>query len=277
MKKHFGCRFVVFGVILGVCHATVAQALITNTIHSQNFDSDNVGELPSGWTGLPVVNDESFVTNNLSVSAPNSFRVGILPDASVDTVTTTFAPHDLSNGDPDNRLSYSLDINVDYIDSTGGEGITLRLWNGVSNLEVGRPRILVNPFNNAKWTLYNPNTVLNSDSFLAGYHFAGFDFDTWYNFRVVINPSSPSSGTALWYMDGVLINTETYSGRSPIIQTLNIDQFDLFHETDSNPATGASMYFDNFLIQSIIPEPSSVVLLVLGGWTLLRRRARRND
>ena len=268
MKNRFVRKVTAIAAGFGLWHGVGTAALTTNTIFEQNFDSDTVGQLPSGWTGLPTVNNNAFVTNNVSQSAPNSLAIQIT-DSTLWTVAKSFPAVDLANGDPDNRLSYSLDINVDHIDHNNAEGINLRLFNGVSQIEAGMPRIL--RFNSL-WSLYNGDVSINGGNAYNGPLGGFFNFNQWYNFRVVISPTSPTSGTADWYVDGSLINTETYSGRSTS-QTHNMNEFDIYYlNSDVNAGTGALMYFDNLVIQSIVPEPSSVALLVVGGLILWRRR-----
>jgi hypothetical protein len=249
-------------IALGFTAAAHAVTLVTNTIFEQNFDSDTVGALPSGWSGAST--DNAVVTDSLSLSAPNSFQLSTLSSNGF-TVQRAFAAHNLASGDPDNRLSYSVDINVDFIDQNDSEGFRFRIWNGTSQIDVGTPRVLRN---GANWRFFNGLFSLNGGPAYVG----NFNFDQWYNFRVVITPTTISSGTAHWYMDNVLVNTETYSGRSPISQTSNLDVFDIFQVSDGNPATAARMYIDNLQIQAILPEPSSLALLLAGAAMLLRRR-----
>lgn len=250
---------------LALGYSVTAHALMTNTILSHNFDSDTVGSLPSGWSFTAGSSSGVYVTNNVSSSSPNALQVKLV-NSTFFTVGTTFPAHNLANGDPDNRLSYSVDLNVDYIDLNDSEGIRLRIFNGTSQIDVGTPRILRNGTN---WRFYNALAGGNGGSFYVG----NFNFDQWYNFRVVITPTTTTSGTADWYMDGVLINAETYSGRSPVTQTSNLDIFDIFPVLDANDATGASLYVDNLLIQAIIPEPSTAALIaVCFGVAALRRK-----
>src|ERR1051326_3723480 len=250
------------------CAIRSEAVLTTNTIFDQNFDSDIVGQLPSGWTGLPTVNANAFVTNSISKSAPNSFEHTFTAPTSYD-VQTTFPGFNLNGGDPDQRLSYALDVNVANIDNIDSQGFNFRIYNGVSQIDVGTPRILRSSADTTKWRFFNGLAGVNGGSFYVG----SFNFNQWYNFRVVISPTSPSSGTADWYMDGALVNTETYSARSPVTQTSNIHIFDI----RSVPNTGSStMYVDNLLIQSIVPEPTSMALAAVGCFILMRRRFRGN-
>jgi hypothetical protein len=267
MKSHLRFGFVATLAGLAFGYATSAQALVTNTILSHNFDSDTVGALPSGWSFSTGSNSGVYVTNNVSSSGPNSFRVPIT-DSTFYTVQTPFTAHNLANGDPDNRLSYSIDINVDFIDLNDSEGIRLRIWNGTSQIDVGTPRILRN---GTQWRFYNGLYTVNGGSAYIG----NFNFDEWHNLRIVINPTTTTSGTADWYVDGVLLNTETYTGRSPVTQTSNLDVFDIFPVLDASDATDATVYFDNLLIQAILPEPSSVALLAVGGLMLVRRNQQK--
>jgi hypothetical protein len=262
-KKLLTWKAIAIFVGLASWYATTANAVVlyTNTIYSDNFDSDTLGQLPSGWSGsrsgLPTVNNNAFVTNNISKSAPNSFKNTYTNAFSYD-VTTSFPGVNLVQFDQ--GLSYSLDLNVESIANNNSEGFRIGVDNNVHRLDAGSPRILRE---GTVWSFFNQ---FNGQNFLS----SGFNFNQWYNFRVDFSPISPTTGTAFWYMDGTLINTEPYT-KPDNTYTPNVHIFEIL----DIPGNSATMYVDNVLIQAIIPEPSTVALLAVGGFVFFSRRRLR--
>jgi hypothetical protein len=280
MKKHFlsnlaaGIVAASFSFIsLGVTPVEGAEGryLLLPPGSPQAYDSDTVGQLPSSWSGLPVVNGNAYVTNNVSVSAPNSFANQF---TSADTTYTvqTVAPTTFTLTNIGDWVSYDFDVNVDYIGGNDSEGFSFRLWNATfSQIDTGAPRILRNL---TQWRLYNGLVSINGGSAYVG----GWNFDEWHHlrFKTVLDGTSgpgatPYFGRTFWYVDDVLLNTETWTNRN-FNQVREIDTVDI--RSVIGTVTGARMYVDNMVIE-VIPEPSALALLAAGGWILVRRRRSR--
>lgn len=273
MTRKIQSKFLVVAMVFAVAclSSTKSYALFGHDILiNQNYDTDTVGQMPSGWTGLSLVNSNAFVTNNVFDSSPNSFANQFVlgdPNYTIQTV----APFTVTLTNVGKWISYEFDVNVDYIGGNDGEGFQFRLWNAnFSQIDVGTPRILRN---GAQWRFYNGLVAQNGGSSYVG----NYNFDQWYNFRVQIElegtngpVATPYHGKAYWYVDSVLVNTETWTNRN-FGQVREIDTFDI--RPVIGTATGARMFIDNLGVEAI-PEPSALAFVVAGaGMFLLRRRS----
>jgi hypothetical protein len=239
-------------------------------LRNQNYDSDTVGQLPSGWSGLATVNNNAFVTNSPSSTAPNSFANQF---TSADTTYTiqTVSPFAYTLTNIGSWVSYSFDVNVDYIGGNDSEGFSFRLWNATySQIDTGAPRILRN---GTQWRLYNPLVSLNGGSAYVG----NYNFDEWHNlrFKTILDGDTGPGGTpyfgrTLWYIDNTLLNTETWTNRN-FNQVREIDTVDI--RSVIGTPTGARIFIDNLEVEAL-PEPSALALLSIGSLFFLRRSRR---
>lgn len=227
-----------------------------------NYDTDPLGQLPTGWTFTSGSNSETYVALDPLGGTNRVFQIDEDPvNGQGWTLQTTFAPYTLTSTSP--TLFYQFRLYVDEITGNDSEGITVRVMSNLSSLDAGFPRILRN---GTQWRFYSAHYILNSAVPFSAYS-PSFNFDQWYTFRVEIDPDSTSSGKVYWYMDGTLIRTETYSGRS-LSQTQNIQLFEISNSVA--PGGGARIYLDNLIVG--IPEPAGALMLGVGGLLLLRRR-----
>ena len=269
-------KFLVVAAVFAVAclSTTKSYALFGHDVLiNQNYDSDTVGQMPSGWTGLSLVNNNAFVTNNVFDSSPNSFaNQHVVSDANY--TIQTVAPFTVMLTNAGKWISYEFDVNVDYLGNVDSEGFQFRLWNAnFSQIDVGVPRILRSNINTNQWRFYNGLVSQNGGSTYVG----GYNFDQWYNFRVQIQldgndgpVATPYYGKAYWYVDNVLVNTETWTNRN-FQQVREIDTFDI--RPVQGTATGARMFIDNLGVEAI-PEPSAMAFIVAGATMLtLRRRS----
>lgn len=278
------CKLFVFAMALAVvCLSTTKSYALFghDVLINQNYDTDTVGQMPSGWSGqrstnffatftgpVSTVNDNAFVTNSVFDSSPNSFAIQGTSAAGTfsNMLLRTVAPFSFSLTNAGKWISYEVDINIDFITGNDGEGWTFRLWNSdFSNLDVGVPRILRN---GSQWRFLTQT---------GGYQ-GGFNFDQWYNLRVQITPlgfdpaansgDGSGYGVAHWYIDNSLFYTENYTNRV-FARLREIDTFDI--RTDIRTPTGIRMFIDNLGVEAI-PEPSALAFVVTGAAILMIRR-----
>lgn len=230
----------------------------SSTPASATYPTDETQQ--SGWT-LGGDTSQLIVVDSGTVagipSTPNAFQQAFTTSATSSSVT--FPNYDLSA--TSRSIEWSADIYVDFINGNNSEGWQMRMISRDSSIDAGLMRILRN---GTSWRLYNGLQGSNGGGSPYG---QDFNFDQWYEMRVVIDPDSTSSGKAYTYIDGVLQFTETWTGRG-LSQTQNIEYFEII----SVAGTGARFFIDN--LEIAIPEPASAALLALGGLAMLRRKRR---
>ena len=85
----------------------------------------------------------------------------------------------------------------------------------------------------------------------------------WHNFRVVI------TGTQIDFLvDGVYDTSFTNGGATTGVA----EGFDRVRFSSGLSSANGGAFFDNFLVQTVVPEPTSALAMVAGGSMLLRRR-----
>lgn len=272
MKKHSVSSFaqgiwVIVTAFVGFCgsntHAAEGKYLLLPPGSPQSYDSDTVGQMPASWSGLPVVNANAYVTNNPSVSSPNSFAVSYT-NGNANYLIQTVAPTTFTLTNVGDWVAYQFDVNVDFLNSNNSEGFHFRLWNGnISQLDAGVARIIAN---SGGWQFIDA---------LGPYLPTIYSFDAWHNFRakVVLEGTngpvaSPYYGKAYWYVDDALAYTEVWTNKN-FNQVREIDTVDI----RDVPNLGGRMFIDNMVIE-IIPEPSALAFLAMASLMFFRRRSR---
>lgn len=227
-----------------------------------NFNTNPLGELPPGWAFHTGFNSQTYVA--VDPVNPNN-RVLQIDENPTDgqnwVLRNTFTPFTLDAGS--GTLFYQFRLYVESIAGNNSEGFQFQIFSPLSQIDAGKARVLRV---GSAWELYNGLFSFNSAVPSSAYS-APFNMNQWYTFRVEFDPVSASAGEVRWYIDGQLISTETYTGRS-LSQTQNIQIFEI--SNFNLGVGGARMYLDDLIIG--IPEPSGATLLLLTGAILLRRR-----
>lgn len=270
--NHHTVRKIAALCAVSACFGAITVRAVEGPHHllaNQDFDNDTVGLLATGWSGLPTSNNKAYVTNNVSVSNPNSFALQY-QNGDSSTLISLVTPMQYSLTNAGQWIAYEFDVNVDYINSNNSEGFAFRLWNATfSQIDTGSARILAN---SGGWQFFNGLAGQNGGLF---YLPTIYSFDTWHHLRVKIledgntGPvATPYFGRTLWYVDNVLANTETWTNRN-FNQVREIDTLDVSYLINQ----GARINIDNLVIEAI-PEPTALALLFGAGTVLLVRRRK---
>jgi hypothetical protein len=247
--------------LAGLTLTSAASAATFPVLLEQNYDSDTVGALPAGWTVASGAAPNAVVQTGVpgTPSAPNVFQVQQNGESfTIQTVMPTQV--DLDENTP--NLVWSAKLYVDELVINNSAGFQFKLWNAdVSNLDAGYYRVLSDAAGTFRF--FNPLAGGNGGAFFT----PQFPMDVWHDVSVVIDPSSNSAGTVGLYVNGLLINTETYTSRG-LGQTTNIDTLQILSQPNG---TGDNrIYLDNLVIA--VPEPASAAVLAIGGLSVLIRR-----
>lgn len=248
------CTLVLF------CVTTTTHAALTDT-----FDS-----IDSAWVTDRQEPSDGF--SSVFFDGDNRLRIGI--DASEQSTVDTFyytegRQRDYAVVDP---WYVSADVYVSSaFNTTTGTLVRSDLWTRDSYPDESLANYPIFGFTNASPTDgFNPSAGDREFRFRAwdsqvgwidlGLP-SGFAFDAWYNLKIV------GTGTTFeYYIDDVLIHTDLTGSEagSEDLRTIYMQAYNFGHED-------YGVHWDNLDV-GIVPEPTSLALLSLGGLMLVRRR-----
>ncbi|NQU11725.1 PEP-CTERM sorting domain-containing protein [bacterium] len=253
----FGIATVCLAGLLSVL-ASPAYALLAA---DDKFDSDTVGSFPSAWQHLSVgAGQELYVTNSISAtpSLPNVFAIHYLTNTTDDIRRNfTAVPLTLDSARP---LVINYDLRVDAVTANFSAGFQQSMGNTALGDAIQPMRMLSTVA--GTWAFYD--TGIRTNSLATG---------VWYNVRIDTWLTNATTGAALqdWYIDGELFYSLPFTVYS--LGRTNINYLRFIPQGIAATGMEARFFLDNLSI-SVIPEPSTVLLIGVGGWVLWRARRR---
>lgn len=247
-------------------------------LFSDDFDSDTVGTLATGWSVVAAGAGTQFVVTNVpfASSSPNVFLHNNPNNAGFETARF-FSGVNLSNmvasGLEKLQVRYSLSVGaIPDGATTGNAGFTIALGQGTpGGFSGGFSGASLRVFSDAgttnSWRLYEPaNGVILTNN---------LQLDSFFDVFVEItpNPGKPNTGTVAYEFNGNPVGSFAYNSPSLDINGLRIDPA---NGTGTNVPVAFS--FDDVSVAAV-PEPSAAVsiLLGLGALGILRRRYARSE
>jgi hypothetical protein len=242
-------------VLVAVLAVFVAPAFALFLVND-TFDSATVGTFPSGWTYATVGTGSHYVTNSISgaPSLPNVF-FNTYPDGTADLIRRSFTTVPISF-DSQRPTTVSFDLRIDSI--TGGSaGFIMALGNLANGNTANNLTMRLLTDTNGTWQVFNPVA------------YRGQSTGVWYNIRldIVQTNTATSSGYVQYYLDGTPFLSTNWTAFSGPRTNINYLSF-------LNGGPSSSVWFLDNLTISVIPEPSTLLLVGVGGWLLWRVRGR---
>lgn len=231
------------------------------TIYSETFSDGSVGT-PSLLDGSTPDVTTGGATWSASLWEENGSTARITSAVDFGTDDSAFLPFTPGAG---NVYTLSATATV----PVGGSGSWVALGFADTNITSGQP-FWAN--GTAPWMLYRQSsevtsfaeslgTAPNNDLGVDTNNVIAGNYATSADLTIVLDTTG-TAWTAEWLVDGSPVRSETY-GTNPSINFVGFAR-----------ENGESSDIDNFTL-TVIPEPSSVALLGLGGLALLRRRRRK--
>ena len=245
-----------------VCAATSWAAAVP-ILGEWDFDSETPGTYPSGWSYSGPATD-TYVQTGIpgTPSPPNVFQNQHDQEATVSAAN--FIPFSYSAALPDVHVRYDLYVTPLLDGSTGYQTF---LTSPLSGHIVGHVRFFAS---GSGFTIFDPYAGITGAS--GGFTPAtNVPYNTWHTLEFVFDAVDTQTVVAETYLNGLLINTESYT--MSLAATQGVDRL-LVQSVAGGSASSTVIYLDN--VQVAIPEPTSAAMLGVGAAMLVcsRRRAR---
>lgn len=232
-----------------LCAWVVALASARGTILiSDNFDSQIAGTTPAGW-----VSSNALINNTQSVSAPNSLAI-VDPGYAYQNLP---APISLTSNE-------QITVTYDFRSSV------------LSDLSLNR-FLLFNDVPNHYGALgsvwfYNGAITTKSGSGATTVSLGSYSANTWYHVTLSFTPSDGFFDVAV--MQGLSTIGSANGVSFDLGSNPNLDAnpvFDAVSMSNEFSVGTATSFFDNVMVESV-PEPSSILMCVVGGLAFLFAR-----
>lgn len=290
MKKMFTRIFAAALSLSALATATTTNAAV---VFSDNFDGyANQAAFQAAW---PVVGSQPTATlsSAQSVSAPNS----VLVPTSSTTATSPRNGRSFTETGTVTPAGEQIVWSFDFFDAapaaapyrqhanlqdgtapaTNNQLISMGMNNNQGASSSGgqyyMARILgytvpttADPDGGPAETVGGAGAYFKLNDFTAPHRTAG-----WHNLKVIISTDSTASYDYAFYVDNVLaerVNNIAHSGTGPVVPSYEHGRI------GSGVSSPTDAYYDNFTVEYIVPEPTSLALLGIGGVGLLMRRKR---
>jgi hypothetical protein len=261
----------------------IAMPAFGDFIINDTFETDTLGQFPANWTITPqggVGTNGATIGVVTGVSSPppgsQAFKLDLPTSYPTNTegwvINRPFTPFSLSTAHP---TDLGFDFRLDRIDNPAfGFGVEL-----LTPLPLGAAEPFVNNGGYIR-VAGGPATYSIFTDASEGTTFAsGLSTGAWYNmtFSIHFTNDTGNGGTGFttWTLKDSLNNVVSTTDRAFTLPSGGYTNITSVQFTDFIPgAAGESLFLDNVQI-SMIPEPSTMLLLDPGVWLLWRARTGR--
>jgi len=218
---------------------TQADVLLNN-----NFDSNTVGTVPTGWsTGNGVTSNSATVSNAHSVSTPNSMELPLVTGS----LGLNYSFNNSFTSTPSGS-SHPIEVTFDLYVTAQSASRLMFLYNS----DVDTPLTEVGMSSNGTFTT-GAGFSLSLGNYLV---------NTWYQFKIDLTLSSGTYNVYVNQMGGGLIGSQI---NIPLLSSANFGAIYFVNDSSSS-----NIFVDNVLAETNpVPEPHTLAMAAIGFGGLL--------